>query len=293
MKGYNILATTTANLQENEELDPYVEQHLRELLGPAGLTSNLFGARGEKGSKIGQKFDPKLGLKGGENGEKGGEGAEGNKSEKFEKFDRTKIPFRPSSAPSLNIPRAVNLNATQDRFNGLEEGKDSAQSLFSVIGAISEMGQNGENGQNGQKYGQNGENRHGQNGNRSGPNSGPPTARTYSISSVRDPAFQLLQNANALRCSSPISTSPQQHNSTWGLEKKQSFLDRKNGNKAHTLSSNCFSVGDFAVSEEMVTMRAEINELKAQRKIDQVTLLMLFVRAYFLLYLHQSNLRKN
>jgi predicted TIM-barrel fold metal-dependent hydrolase len=238
----NTLSTAAANRPESEGVDPLVEQHLRELLGPAGITANLFGTR---------TGTAKSGKRG--------------------------APLRPASAPATAIPKSLALASTHDKFHIVNKVSANSSEVDADRLGMKEPSSLRE---------------------RRGMDSILSLHRTYSTSSVRDPSFILNPPNPGTR--SPVSTSPLAHSSdgriaNWNVERKQNIFDRKNGipvDRPGTGSSRGYDSSGFgfsnagerdvASSDEVALLRAELLELKAQMKIDQVCCLNCNLAAYFL-----------
>jgi hypothetical protein len=159
--------------------------------------------------------------------------------------------FRPSSASAVpHIPPSLVHAFTHDKFHVQDEGK-TAHSQFDTgtstpVDLLTLQQPSAK-------------------GNKPPPNTA--LSRTYSSNSIPP------------RAQSPISTSPlarssSGHIANWAVERKQNLFDRKNGKD---LNSNNNSTYGFSMTnllgngnEDVSVLKAELLELKAQNKIDQV-----------------------
>lgn len=165
--------------------------------------------------------------------------------------------FRPASASAVpHIPPSLVHASTHDKFH-VQDGKISAHSQFDAdtstpIDQPMSLQQPSVKG------------------------SRPPPittslSRTYSSNSIRDPALASKSGAQTPISTSPLARSSSGHIANWAIERKQNLFDRKNGKDTKDFNNSTygFSMTNLG-NDDVGLLKAELLELKAQNKIDQV-----------------------
>ena len=245
----------------DEVIDPYVQKHLMELLGPKSKMAILMESDAKIPGELECTKDTRsssssnvMGWSGDESQEKDviafntaiGVGVEG----------RSRIgtgSYRPSSAPAMPMP--LSIRKQHDKFYGIDyRGTEEEEEKEEEVHA--------------------------------NPTSAPHTARTsrtYSTSSVRDPAFGFIRGASS------ISASPFTRQVPWGAERKKGnghghgqgqgifdssgstrFFNSSGNPKLNSLSSTGAAFSDYGSLEDFASLKKELSELKSQIKVDQV-----------------------
>ena len=266
---------------EEQIIDPHVERHLMELLGPRSISSNLFGLNskitggGDNRDQIGNNYNRQKNdnyNNGNNNGNNNN--SSNNNDSKNETDERNRNSnnrsignssgnnfSRPNSAPSIPVP--LSLRKQQDKFYGIEYTTEEK-----------ERGKQGE--AEGDCY-----------LNPRGTSHTERTSRTYSISSVRDPAFGVVRESKGVN---PLTRS-----APWGSEKNKGSgsgsgqmhgvfdeygvglrnLKSTGGMKLNSLGSTEFSEFGGTGTEDVRALRTELLELKTQIRVDQVNFLLI------------------
>ena len=246
------------NENENDEvIDPYVERHLLELLGPKSKSANSLESKIKISGELDSRKESRsnspindIGLSGSGSGSQEKIMTAFNTAVSAE--GRSQIgrgSYRPSSAPAMPVP--LSIRKQHDKFYGIDyRGTEEEEEKEG------EYGTNPTSGQHTQR-----------------------TSRTYSTSSVRDPAFGFIR---AAKSSSP---SPLTRPAPWGTERKKGqghgkgLFDSSGGTRLlnssgtpqlNSLGSTGAAFSDYGSLEDFAALKTELSELKSQIKLDQV-----------------------